>query len=346
MVQFDIVIPTVGRPSLLTLLQAVDRGAGPLPGAVFVVNDRQDPTAVPADLSLLSDAFAARVQFLSSGRRGPAAARNVGWRASGAEWVAFLDDDVVPTPTWKRDLEVDLTGLPAGVAGSQGNITVPLPADRRPTDWERNVASLESGKWITADMAYRRQVLEEVGGFDERFIRAYREDSDLALRVRQAGYALVVGRRRSIHPVLPASPWASVRRQAGNADDVLIQALHGDWEPQQRRLGRKRTHLLTTMAGITALAALALRRRRLSSAAGLAWVAGTAEFAWARIAPGPRDVREVLTMVLTSVAIPPAAAAWWLIGLARRRALLSDTARAPNPVSSWRATTGAGASPG
>ena len=37
-------------------------------------------------------------------------------------------------------------------------------------------------------MAYRRSVLQEVGGLDERFPRAYREDADLGLRVVRAGY--------------------------------------------------------------------------------------------------------------------------------------------------------------
>ena len=327
MLQFDLVIPTLGRPSLVILLRALDQGSGPLPGAIFIVDDHSD-SGRSLDLSYLTEELSARIQLLATGRKGPAAARNEGWRASKAEWVAFVDDDVVPTPTWRDDLEADLTDLPPGVAGSQGNITVPLPTDRRPTDWERNVASLESGEWITADMAYRRAVLEEVGGFDERFVRAYREDSDLALRVRRAGYALVVGERRSIHPVLPAGPWVSVRLQAGNADDVLMNALHGDWDPEQRRGGRKRMHVLTTTAGVTCLAALALRRRGVASAAGLAWAASTARFAWARIAPGPRDLKEIATMVVTSIAIPPVATVWMAIGLARRRPLVTKGAGA------------------
>lgn len=36
--------------------------------------------------------------MLSGGGRGPAAARNVGWRATSARWVCFLDDDVEPGP--------------------------------------------------------------------------------------------------------------------------------------------------------------------------------------------------------------------------------------------------------
>ncbi len=81
--------------------------------------------------------------------------------------------------------------------------------------------------------------------------------------------------------------------------------------------------MLTTMAGVTCLAALALRRRWVASAAGLVWAANTGRLAWERIAPGPRDPKEIAIMLLTSIAIPPAATAWLAIGLARRRRLLT-----------------------
>jgi histidinol-phosphate phosphatase family protein len=45
------------------------------------------------------------------------------------------------------------------------------------------------------------------------------------------------------------------------------------------------------------------------------WAAGTAEFVWARIAPGPRTPREVAAMAWTSAAIPFAATGWWVRGL-------------------------------
>src|SRR5205085_1418873 len=101
------------------------------------------------------------------------------------------------------------------VAGVQGRIGVPRPAGRKPTDWERGTIGLETAPWITADMAVRRTALASVGGFDERFPRAFREDSDLALRLRERGWALRRGMRRTCHPVRPAGPWASVRGQAG-----------------------------------------------------------------------------------------------------------------------------------
>jgi glycosyltransferase involved in cell wall biosynthesis len=168
---------------------------------------------------------------------GPAAARNLGWRASSASWVVFLDDDVIPQPGWKDRLVGDLSG-PPGVGASSGRVQVPLPEGRRPTDWERNVAGLEVATWATADMAYRRRVLESLHGFDERFPRAYREDADLALRAVERGWYVVRGTRQVWHPVRPAPWYVSVAKQAGNADDALMARLHGrDW---RRRASARR----------------------------------------------------------------------------------------------------------
>ena len=67
--------------------------------------------------------------------------------------------------------------------------------------------------------------------------------------------------------------------------------------------------------------------------AATVWAAGTAEFAAARIAPGPRDRREVATMLVTSVAIPPLAVAHWLRGWwSWRGARPVRTTRLPAPA--------------
>ena len=313
----DVVVPTLGRPSLAALLEAL--AAGPaLPDRIVLVDDRRH-AGVPLLASAPPARLTGRLAVVRGRAAGPAAARNLGWRTCATEWVAFLDDDVLPEPGWVAALEADLAGQPQGVGGSQGRVVVPLPSHRRPTDWERNVKGLERARWATADMAYRRAALEAVGGFDEDFPRAYREDADLALRVRRAGWHLVHGRRTVRHPARPIGPWVSVRLQAGNADDALMRARHGPLWRQHARVprGRRARHLAVTAAGGAALLALALGRRRLAAAPTLAWLAGTAWFAWARIAPGPRTRGEVATMLGTSVAIPPAAAWHWLRGWLR-----------------------------
>jgi histidinol-phosphate phosphatase family protein len=256
---FDVVVPTVGRDSLRRLLTALAEGTGPAPGRVLVVDDRRDrtgPLPVPEGLG-------GRVEVVPGRAAGPAAARNLGWRRAAAEWVAFLDDDVVPEAGWLEALARDLEGLSGNVAASQGRVRVPMPAGRRPTDWERNVRGLETARWATADMAYRREVLARVGGFDERFPRAYREDADLGLRVVRAGYRIVVGSRVVSHPVRAAGWLVSLRLQAGNADDVLMRALHGrGWrEAAGVPRGRRQRHLVVTGLGVVAVGGLLLARR-------------------------------------------------------------------------------------
>jgi glycosyltransferase involved in cell wall biosynthesis len=334
----DVVVPTVGRDSLAVLLDALAGAAGPLPDRVLLVDDRRDRSA-PLLAAGPHGRLADRLRLVAGPAAGPAAARNLGWRRATAPWVAFLDDDVVPGPTWLADLAADLAGLGPKVAGSQGRLRVPLPAGRRPTDWERNVHGLETARFATADLAYRRDVLAELGGFDERFPRAYREDADLALRVLGGGYRIEQGRRSADHPVRRADRLVSVRLQAGNADDVLMRALHGPaWrEAAGVTRGRRRRHLATTAAGLAALAALAVGARRTAALAGAGWLAGSVELAAARIAPGPRTADEVATLVATSLLLPPVAAWHWLDGWRRLPGLLADTARAPAPEPAGRA---------
>jgi histidinol-phosphate phosphatase family protein len=328
--RYEVVIPTTGRAALAALLPALAAGEGPLPERLLLVDDRaerSEPLVAARHLGPL----VGRVYVLPGLGIGPAAARNVGWRETRAPWVAFLDDDVIPPPGWRAALAADLAGLAPDVAGSQGRIRVPLPRDRRPTDWERDVAGLERAHWATADMAYRRDALAAVGGFDERFPRPYREDADLGLRLRAAGWRLAVGERRVLHPVGEARPGVSLSRQAGNADDVLMRALHGPGWRERAGVpaGRRPRHVATAAAGALALALGASGRRRGAAMAAAGWAAGTAELARARIAPGPRTRGEVATMAWTSALLPFAATAWWLRGLAGLRRGLRDEERAP-----------------
>lgn len=306
-----IVVPTVGRDSLYWLLdELTGQGGGDSP-PVIVVDDRAD-AAHPLRL-----AASEPVTVLRSGGRGPAAARNAGWRRAATRWICFLDDDVVPQPGWLPDLTEDLRAADeAGAAGSQAVIEVPSTPGRRATDDEKRTQRLAMATWITADMAYRRSALVAVGGFDERFPRAYREDSDLALRMTLRGYLIAPGARRSTHPVAAATPMSSVRAQIGNRDNALMRRKHGRrWRAAiGEGRGRLPAHTATTAAGLAALAALAAGRHRIAASAAAAWLLLTAEFTIRRFLGGPRTAEEAARMVMSSVLIPPAAVAHRLAG--------------------------------
>lgn len=326
----SIVIPTVGRACLAALLERLRP-------------QLLDPP-VPVELIVVDD---------SGSRRGPAAARNAGWRAARYEWVAFLDDDVLPPPDWLATLVQDLR-QPPDVGGVQGRLTVPRPAGRAGTDWAASTAGLAHAWWATADMAYRRAALDRVGGFDERFPRAYREDADLAYRVTRLGYRLVLGARRTAHPVRPESPWVSLRSQRGNADDALLRRLWGpDWHHLLAvPMGRRHRHAVTVLLGCAALALAAARggaptvgpgasgiaagRPGIATLAALGWLAATGDFLVARLRAAPGAWREPVPLLVTSVLIPPLAVGHWLAGWYRHRGARPWTRTLADDPARWK----------
>ena len=145
---YVVVIPAT-RPQLVTrVLDSLAKQGIPLT-RVVVVDDSSDASVTRALAG--SDADVVR-----GSRRGPAAARNTGWRhaleTTDVSWVVFLDDDVIPSSSWAVDLDRDLGNAPADVAGVMGRISVPLTTTR-PDDWERQTQALETAAWITADLA-------------------------------------------------------------------------------------------------------------------------------------------------------------------------------------------------
>jgi glycosyltransferase involved in cell wall biosynthesis len=118
--------------------------------------------------------------------RGPAAARNAGWRAASAVVIAFTDDDCRPSPGW---LAAGVAAMAATANGTREAIVQgltepdPLEADRLgPFTRSLNVRELDHW-YATANMFYSRATLERLGGFDETtFSRPGGEDTDLAWR--------------------------------------------------------------------------------------------------------------------------------------------------------------------
>jgi hypothetical protein len=98
-----------------------------------------------------------------------------------------------------------------------------------------------------------------------------------------------------------------------------MDALHGPgWrERAGAPPGKFRRHLAVTALAALALAAAAVGRKRVAALAGGAYLAATAEFAWARVAPGPRTPAEIATIAATSALIPPAAVLYRAAGMLR-----------------------------
>lgn len=219
----SIVIPTHDRaPRLDRALRALREQVVDGGFEVIVVDDASsDDTQAVLERWGAEPGFTLRLERLEQ-NRGPAVARNVGWRAASAPVVCFTDDDCVP----HRDWVAQLLGALATADLAQGR-TVPAPdqlANRGPFSHTMDVPH-QDGHYATCNVAYRRHVLEGVGGFDEAFARPYGEDADLAWRAIDAGATTTFVAGAVVeHDVTPSSfraHLADLRRREG-----LVHAVH------------------------------------------------------------------------------------------------------------------------
>jgi GT2 family glycosyltransferase len=198
-------------------------------------------------------------------RRGPAAARNAGWRAASAPLVAFTDDDCRPAPNWLEELLVADRGPDAFLQGR----TEPDPDERHLLGGLARTMLVDGpSEWFqTCNMAYPRALLERLDGFDERFPRPAGEDTDLGLRAREAGARPVyVPDALAWHAVHPRHlPRALAETWRWDAVPAVI-ARH----PEQRGALHRRFFWKESHARLALAAAGALSGRRTIAAAAAA----------------------------------------------------------------------------
>lgn len=148
---------------------------------------------------------------------GPAAARNLAWRAIDADWIWFLDDDVVPEAGAVEAMREAVAAATERVGIIEGPVQPEAgPAGRLANPLVPRVPAGGVSHRLTANIAYRRSALERVGGFDEGFPAAACEDFDLAFRVEDAGwvhaFAPDAAVRHAVHPRLSLRAWWRIRR--------------------------------------------------------------------------------------------------------------------------------------
>lgn len=313
----SVVVPTCGRHELLLrCLQAL--GSQTLAAAdfeVIVVDDgRADATSQLVQTQ--ADGFIAPLHYLrppNPQSRGPAAARNAGWRAARGEIVAFTDDDTVPLPDW---LATGIEALQKGHwAALAGRVQVPRQSTGRPSDHERMTQGLERSEFVTANAFVWRSAMQRIEGFDERFTRAWREDSDLQFSLLER--VGPVGRCEQavvLHPVRPERWGVSLRQQKNAFFEALLYAKHPKHYRQRIKLPTPWRYYAISLMSLLALAALAAGWPTVAAVAAAGAGLLVLRFALRRLRHSSRAPRHVLEMLLTSALIPFLSVYWRLRG--------------------------------
>lgn len=234
----SVVVCTRERPddlrACLESLQMLD----PFPEEIVVVDNAPRSAATRQVVEAMPD-----VRYVLEPRPGLSAARNAGLRHSTGDLIAFTDDDVRVHSKWVgrlrtafSDPDVDaVTGL---ILPDELETPAQLFFERHHAGFGRNLRAVDFDRgffermrryavpvWqlgAGANMAFRRRVFEELGGFDERLgagASGCSEDSEMWYRILAAG-----GRCRY-------EPTAVVshihRRDMEGLDDQMYQYMRG-----------------------------------------------------------------------------------------------------------------------
>jgi GT2 family glycosyltransferase len=135
------------------------------------------------------------VRLIRTGNNGLSAARNVGLHAATGEIVAYIDDDAYPDRHWLSYLaSAFLRTDHVGIGGPNLSPATPDPiancVANAPGGPVHVLLSDEVAEHIPGcNMAYRRDRLLEIGGFDLRF-RVAGDDVDVCWRMQARGWTL------------------------------------------------------------------------------------------------------------------------------------------------------------
>lgn len=204
--RLSVVIPTMGREILIRTLESLLAAEGAAEIEVIVAGRVPDPGVADRLHCILAAHGHVRhldIQFETgdSSRK-----KNAGADAARAEFIAFLDDDVVVAPDWPRRIlepfqdgrvglvsgpslvpdDINLVGRLAGLALSSpaaGYVAERYRQNREatyPVDWDRVIG---------CNAAYRREAFSQMGGFPADFYPG--EEMIAAFRTEKAGWKLV-----------------------------------------------------------------------------------------------------------------------------------------------------------
>ena len=179
----SVVIPTHNRVALLSRnLEGLSQQSLACDSfEVIVIDDGSVESAAVAAACARADTNVRLIRHEYA--RGPAAARNAGWRAARAAAVLFLDDDAVPDGELLRLVSSVLAERGHTIAGVEGQV---VPDDLRAANASPFVITLRTaGGGHTCNIAYWVSALADVDGFDEEFPFPVGEDYDLAYRVQE-----------------------------------------------------------------------------------------------------------------------------------------------------------------
>jgi len=235
-VRFSIVIPTLNEEqNIARCVEAIRLGVEQPDEVLIVDGFSTDATRTVAE------GLGARV-YLNHARHA-AGGRNVGIQKATGDVVVFTDADCIPRREWLAQIK-DAFGNDAGLEGVGGPMVALEPRTRIEAFWGRVFLKeimpfpnesfivrnhIFRGGFLTANCAYQRKTLLNLGGFDEWFGNNA-EDIDLFWRAIDEGAKLRYLPSAVVAHSFPSTLPAMIKKNFRNGvSSSKLQKRYGNW---------------------------------------------------------------------------------------------------------------------
>lgn len=201
----SVVTNTIDRAEpLRNLLRSLEHQSYPHFEVIVVVGPTRDHT-----LDVVNS-YQGRVTLLRCENPNLSQSRNEGLKAARGDIIAYIDDDAVPSRRWLEQLvrlfanqNLDATGgtvylIHPEIARVQHRVgivsalseQVDVCASRLEHVVPPGLSTHWTGRMMGTNMAYRREALLAIGGFDEYYEWVY-DDTDIAIKLSRAGHHIL-----------------------------------------------------------------------------------------------------------------------------------------------------------
>ncbi|MBU0716493.1 MAG: glycosyltransferase family 2 protein [Verrucomicrobia bacterium] len=228
--ELSIVIPTLGRPILIRTLQSLVRADGFGRLDIMVAGQITDALVRKAVQDLSVQYPNIRHLEVSFPRGDSSEKKNAGWRAAKYDLIAFIDDDVVVARNWPEKIRAPFQQPDVGLVSGPGLVPddIALMARLAGNALASKAAGYVAGRYLAGNpeprkirwssligcnMAYRRSVLEQLGGFDPAFWPG--EEMIAAFQATQLGHKLIFQPNAILYHYPRSSFWRFCRQIYG-----------------------------------------------------------------------------------------------------------------------------------
>jgi len=190
MTDISVVIPTVNREKILRrVIEGLIKQTYPADRFEVVIVDDNSTDGTQDTVKELRQIHN-NIRYIKQlpGKKGPAAANNLGIKNAAGDFIFFINDDVIPDMHMLEEhMKYHNKYQNITVQGKVINTSSLDELGKRHDGYSGGYGKLSFGYFTTWNCSIRKELLIKAGMFDEDFINLCWEDVELGLRLRKLG---------------------------------------------------------------------------------------------------------------------------------------------------------------